>query len=233
MPCDQGVRAAVRVSTVQGSLFIHSAFPPEDESVFLGPDSYRFAEFLRRELEGASDVRRIHDVGAGAGVGGIVAGRLTGAGHVTLSDVNPVALRYAQANAAHAGVGAITTLASGLEGAADHLDLVVANPPFIADGRRLYSDGGDMMGMRLSLDWAIAAMSHLQPGGRLLMYTGSPIVDGRDPFHAALREHADAAGWSLEYRELDPDIFAGQLSRRVYTSAERIAAIGVSLRLPG
>src|SRR5690348_14024654 len=64
-------RALVRVSRVHGRLFVHSAFPTDEEdSVFLGPDSYRFADFIRQEI--GEGPHRVVDIGAGAGVGGIV-----------------------------------------------------------------------------------------------------------------------------------------------------------------
>ena len=47
----RGYVATIRVSRVQGRLFLHSAYPTKaKDAVFLGPDSYRFAEFLRVEL---------------------------------------------------------------------------------------------------------------------------------------------------------------------------------------
>ena len=42
------LRARCRVSTLQGQYFLHSAYPTDDrEAVFFGPDSYRFADFVR------------------------------------------------------------------------------------------------------------------------------------------------------------------------------------------
>jgi hypothetical protein len=228
--CGDLVRSTVRVSTVHDSLFLHSAYPTNhDDAVFLGPDTYRFAAFLRQELGGDAGAKRILDIGTGAGVGAVVAGRLTGADHICVTDINPLALRLARVNAAHAGLAVTTILGSGLEGVERGLDLVIANPPFIADGGRTYSDGGDLRGLRLSLDWAEAAIPHLRPGGRLLMYTGSPIVAGDDPFEAALEDLARSRGCHLAYRELDPDIFGAQLARPAYADVERIAAVGVAM----
>ena len=226
----KGQRATIRVSSFEEGLFLHSAYGSNDnEAVFLGPDTYRFAEFLRRELIGAEGIRRILDVGTGAGVGGVVAGLITGADHVALSDTNPLALRYAAVNAAHAGVAVSSILASGLDGADNDLDCVVANPPFIAAGGRLYSHGGDRHGLEMSFDWASAAIPKLRQGGVLLMYTGSAIIEGEDPFRRSLEDLAQGAGCALAYRELDPDIFGSQLKREAYAGVERIAAVGVRL----
>jgi hypothetical protein len=68
-----GWRATVRVSAVHGRLFLHSAFPAnQPDAVFLGPDSYRFADLIAAEI-GEHPIRTIFDVGAGAGVGGLTA----------------------------------------------------------------------------------------------------------------------------------------------------------------
>ena len=151
---------------------------------------------------------------------------MAGAAHICLSDINPKALQLAKINAAHAGLEATLNLGSGLEGCGSDLELVVTNPPFIADGGKTYSDGGAMYGLQLTLEWAINALDRLAPQGRLLIYTGSAILDGKDPFREELACAAKARGMSLRYRELDPDIFSRQLSRRAYAGVERIAAVG-------
>lgn len=224
--------ATVRVSAVHSLLFLHSAYPTrEADAVFLGPGTYRFAEFLRTELR-ATSAERVLDLGAGAGVGGIIAARATGAAQTALCDINPLALRLASANAAHAGVPVRTLLSSALDDVGDAYDVIVANPPFIAGGGKTYNDGGGMHGAELSLAWAISALPRLRPRGRLLMYTGSAIIDGADPLYEALRSPVASLGGELAYRELDPDIFGEQLRRRAYAGVERIAAVGISVTMP-
>lgn len=220
-------KSEVRISSIGGSLFLHSAYPTDEaHSVFLGPDTYRFVSLLEAELPAFAPVGRLVDVGAGAGVGGIVAGRLLAGAKVTLSDVNPDALRFARINAAHAGIAVETREGSGLECVEGAFDLVIANPPFVMDDKgRAYRDGGGMHGAELSLDWMLAAARRIEAGGRILLYTGSPIVAGEDRLRVELESRLPILGCSLEYRELDPDIFGELLSEPQYREVERVAAV--------
>jgi methylase of polypeptide subunit release factors len=226
------LKSKVRVSTVAGRLFLHSAFPTDqDDSVFLGPDTIRFADFLTAELDGSDPVRRIVDIGAGAGVGGIVAAGLLPDAALQLLDLNEKALGWARVNAAHAGVEAATLVSDGLAAAAPGFDLAIANPPFIIDeDGPAYRAGGGMHGAEVSLDWAFAAAEKLAPGGRLLLYTGSAIVAGEDAFLAALADGLPDRGCTFSYRELDPDIFGEELETPAYRDVERIAAVGAVIR---
>lgn len=225
-------RSRVRISSLADGLFLHSAFPTDRaDSVFLGPDSYRFAAFLRREIGGVGPVRHLVDVGAGAGVGAIVAAALLPGARVTMTDINPLALRFARVNAAHAGVEAEAVLAPGLSGVEGPVDLVVANPPFVADpAGRSYRDGGAMRGAGLSLDWALEAAERLEPGGTMLLYTGSAIVAGRDALREALEAGLPAHDCALRYDEIDPDIFGELLDEPAYRDVERIAAVSAVIR---
>ncbi|WP_425998309.1 methyltransferase [Caulobacter sp. DWR1-3-2b1] len=230
-----GWRSRFRVSTVHERLFLHSAFPANTaDAIFLGPDSYRFADLIAAGLATGGHVRSILDIGTGAGVGGLVAERYAPGAKVLLSDVNPAALDLARVNASHAHADFEVREASGLEGALMDLDLIVANPPYVAgQSGRTYKDGGDMHGARLSLDWATAGMAHLAPGGRFILYTGSTILDGgSDPLREALEEAVAKTDYQLGYRELDPDIFSRELRGEAYAAAERIAAVAAVITRP-
>jgi hypothetical protein len=222
-------RSRVRISTIGQRYFLHSAFPTDAvDSVFLGPDSYRFAAFLGREVPRLGNVRRLVDVGAGAGVGAIVAAALAPGAQIAMTDVNPLALRFARINARHAGVETEMVECEGLAGIEGAIDLVIANPPFVVDtAGRAYRDGGAMHGAGLSLDWALEAAGRIEPGGTMLVYTGSAIADGRDGLRRALEERLPAFGCSLSYSEIDPDIFGELLDEPAYDGVERLAAIGV------
>jgi methylase of polypeptide subunit release factors len=227
-PCDGAWKSKVRASTIAGRLFLHSAFPTvEDDSVFLGPDTLRFADFLRAELAGSGAVRRIVDIGAGAGVGGIVAAACLPGAAIELVDLNEKALRFARVNAAHAGVAAAIYVSDGVAAVPAGFDLAIANPPFIVDeDGPAYRHGGGNRGAGLSLDWALGAAQKLARGGRILLYTGSAIVGGRDALREALETGLPPRGCSLSYREIDPDIFGEELEKPAYREVERIAAVG-------
>lgn len=224
-------RSALRVATLDGRPFLHSAFPTiADDSVFFGPDTYRFLRFVEPNLPDRA--AHLVDLGCGSGAGGIIVAGLIEPERTTLLDINPAALRLAAANAAFAGVEA-ETVEGGLDRLEDAPDLIIANPPFIIDPHgRSYRDGGDRLGSGLSLAWAREGMAKLAPGGRFLLYTGSPIVAGEDALLSALSEAADEAGCSLSYSELDPDIFGEELDQPGYAAAsvERIAAVGAIIQ---
>ena len=202
------------------------------DAVFLGPDSYRFVRFLEAELPICAD--RLIDMGTGAGVGAICAARKLAGAALVLVDANPEALRLAQINAQVAGLAVHAIAADRLDAVSGEIQLLVANPPFIMDRKGLtYRDGGDMLGAALSRDWALAAAERLRPGGRVLLYTGSAIVDGRDALREALEAGLAPLGCTMRYCEIDPDIFGEQLSSEGYEQVERIAAVGaVITRVP-
>jgi len=229
------LKSRIRVSRLLGSLFIHSAFPTkEEDAVFFGPDTYRFASFVRAELGRAAGAKRLVDIGAGGGPGGITAAAMLPGARITLLDTNPTALRLASVNARHAGVEAELVEGQGIDDVSGPIDLVIANPPYVMDeDDRTYRSGGDMHGAQISLDWTLAAARRLEPGGRMLLYTGVAIVAGRDALREALERELPGLGCSLSYREIDPDIFGEELEKPLYSDVERIAAIGAVVEAAG
>jgi hypothetical protein len=83
-----------------------------------------------------------------------------------------------------------------------------------------------MHGAALSLDWSLASARRLEPGGRMLLYTGVAIVDGRDALRERLERKLPELGCSLRYREIDPDVFGEDLVKPAYAEVERIAVVG-------
>ncbi|MGQ0533781.1 MAG: methyltransferase [Caulobacteraceae bacterium] len=224
--------STVRVSSLGDDLLLHSAYPTtQQDSVFFGPDSYRFANFLQAELPRLGPRAHVVDIGAGAGAGAIAAARVLPDAYYTLTDINPHALRLAAINWVMAHLGPVyfavcDAIPEEPPAHAPPIECVIANPPYIVDaGRRAYRDGGGMHGGNVSLAWARLAAQRLAPGGALLLYTGSAIVKGEDPLKAAL--HNALAGFDTSYREIDPDVFGEELEREDYADVERIAVVGV------
>jgi methylase of polypeptide subunit release factors len=235
-------RSAIRCSTVTtgvatspdarepAALILHSAFPTLDPaSVFFGPDTYRFIATVRQELRPA---RRVVDIGAGSGAGGLaIADR---AQHMVLADINPQALRFAGINAALAGQTERVELVESdvLDGVAGEIDAVIANPPYLADRqRRMYRDGGGELGIDLSLRIVREALARLAPSGQLVLYTGSPVVDGVHPLREALGPILATRACRARWRELDPDVFGEELETAPYQTVDRIAVIALIVDL--
>ena len=224
---DAGRRSAVRLSSLDGLLFAHSAYPTTAaDSVFFGPDTYRFARAIFAHLARGAPVRRAVDIGCGAGPGAVLVARACPDAEVFAVDINEAALRLTRVNAALAGVH-VTALDSDLLSAVTgSFDLIVSNPPYLVDpGERAYRHGGGPLGAGLSLAILDTALERLAPGGTLLLYTGAAIVNGADPFKHAAAAQLAGAGASWTYEELDPDVFGEELERGVYTNADRIAAV--------
>ena len=165
-------RCLLRASTLEGELFFHSAFPTgEQDAVFFGPDTYRFAAAILAHLASAGPIRRAVDIGCGAGPGAILIARACPDAEVFAADVNPAALLLTQANATLAGVKVTTRRSDILSGLPGAFDLIVANPPYLVDpAERGYRHGGGPLGAALSLAMLDQALGRLAPGGSLVLY---------------------------------------------------------------
>ncbi len=224
-------RSRVRVASLGGDLFVHSDFPTDEaDAVFFGPDTYRFASFIRRNAEDVSRARVIADMGTGSGAGAVVAGRLAPNVASVLVDVNPEALRFAQINTAAADLKA-TPVAS--DQVPDHFDLLIANPPYLMDPSvRTYRHGGGMLGGEVALDWVRQGLEHLSPKGTILLYTGAAFVHGQSPLLAAVSDACQRCGAILNIDEIDPDVFGEELAGEAYDEVERIAVTGIRIFKP-
>lgn len=232
-----GCRSRVRFSSIGKRLYAHSAFPTTDpESIFFGPDTYRFVDLIASELtlEPVNAHGHILDVCCGAGPGGVEAGfalpnRSTA---VMFADINPVAIDFARANArindlkdAHFAEGDLFGAVAG------NFDLIIANPPYLVDSsHRVYRSGGGQLGAGLSERIVAEGVSRLAPGGRLVLYTGVAIIDGVDFFLQKITSDLRDAGMSFRYRELDPDVFGEELDTPAYAHADRIAAVALVVK---
>jgi SAM-dependent methyltransferase len=224
-----GWRSRVRFSSYDGELFVHSAFPTETpDSVFLGPDTYRTADAAAAHVRTRTEpLRRVVDIGCGTAAGAIAVAKRAPEAEVIGVDINDTALRYAEINAALAGLKRVrpvrSDLLSGVDGT---FDLIISNPPFMIDpAGRTYRDGGGPDGNRLSLAVIDAAVQRLAPGGSLVLFSGTGIVEGRDPLHEAAASRLAGTGLGWTYREVDPDVYGEELETDTYRHAERIAVV--------
>jgi methylase of polypeptide subunit release factors len=231
------LRSKVRFSSLGDQLFVHSAFPTDGSaSVFFGPDTYRFARALRQAISDISSDESftIIDIGCGSGAGGLCAAALLNGrvnADVILSDINPKALRYSAINASLNGIGNVrTALSDVLDNINEGGHLIISNPPYLVDrSARLYRHGGGEFGSDLSVRIVEQSLDRLYPGGRLFLYTGTPVIDGTDMFLAAVRPHLEARDCSYAYEEIDPDVFGEELDSPRYDRADRIAAVALTV----
>ena len=226
---DVELRTNIRVASLGEDLFVHSAFPTDDkDAVFFGPDTYRFVHFLDAQMSELRDAGVIVDMGAGSGAGGIAVARRLGGPRTILVDINAKALGYARINARAAGVEVEVLESDRMP----QCNLLIGNAPYLMDaGGRAYRDGGDLLGGAVSLDWIEQGLRQLSPGGTILLYTGAAYVDGRSPLLDAIEHVCREAGARLEVQELDPDVFGEQLLEPGYQNVERIAAVGLTMKV--
>jgi methylase of polypeptide subunit release factors len=229
LPCGRA-KSLVRVSSLGERLFVHSAYPTVGkDSVFFGPDSYRFVSFVLRELP--PPARHVVDLGAGSGVGGICAAARLREPTLTLSDVSPAALVMARANAKAAGIEADLRCGDGLPAKIGApIDVLIANPPYIADSAgRTYCDGGALLGCEATVAWIARSLPQLPRLATMLVYTGSAVVNGTPVMRPHVEKLAQEHGAVMRWEELDPDVFGEELSSPRYHGVERIAAVGIVL----
>ena len=222
------LRSRVRFSTLGPLLLAHSAYPTTaPDAVFFGPDTYRFASFLTARAP--QRIGSLADVGCGTGAGGLLLA--SRAASVELLDLNAKALAFARANCELNEVAARVCASDVLSGGSEAVDLVIANPPYLADDAgRTYRDGGGALGTGLSVRIVREALDRLRTGGRLLLYTATPVIEGEHVLWPQLEPLL--RGLRHDYRELDPDVFGEELERPAYARVERIAVIGLDVVKP-
>ncbi len=218
--------STIRFATLRNNIYLHSGFPTTDrDAVFFGPDTYRYARFLQQNVTSAN---RVVDVGCGSGAGGLsLSDRVE---NICLADINPLALKYASINAEVAGVSerTETTFSNILAQLKGEADLVISNPPYLVDdSKRAYRHGGELLGAGLSVEIVRQALSHLNKGGKLVLYTASAIVNGVDTFWQAIQPCLANRNLAVQYEEIDPDVFGEELERNAYHTVDRLAVVGL------
>lgn len=233
---DEGYyRSLLRFSTLMGEIYAHSSFPTvQEDAVFFGPDTYRFADLIAREIavRPLENGARILDMGCGAGPGGLVAGH--GAQgevrDIVLADINFKALRLSRANAEMQRQFCRFVQTDLFTQVVGQFDLIVANPPYLMDAQqRTYRHGGGEYGEGLSQKILEQSLGRLRPRGRLILYTGSVVVEGCDQLLDWSAGVAQRSGCRFSYQEIDPDVFGEELDQPGYVGVDRIAAVGLVL----
>lgn len=234
--CDGAWRSRLRLSCLDDLSFWHSAYPTTaPDSVFFGPDTYRFARAIQDLLaKRRLPVQRAIEVCCGGAPGATLVARTHAGADVWATDINPAALELAQVNARQADVPHMHTALSDLfADVPGSFDLIVANPPYLNDAAgRAYRHGGGALGEALSLRIVRDGIDRLAPGGQLLLYTGAAMTDGTDPLREALRPLLGSRDVAWQYAEVDPDVFGEELETPAYADVERIAAVTLTVTTP-
>ena len=228
----------VRVASLDNELFIHSAFPTlEQDAVFFGPDTYRFAYHLKQYLASRThSFKRAVELCCGTSAAAVsIAKFYPDFDELMVADLNPKALLYSQINIDFAGFKKIhpvhSNLFSNLQG---RFDLIFANPPYLIDPhQRQYRHGGhELDGNDLSFQIIKEGFQHLNPQGCLFLYTGVTITPDGNRFlqhlENLMKQHENIS-WS--YEEIDPDIFGEELEQPAYQHVERIALALIKLEV--
>lgn len=229
-------------SSISLLYYIHSSFPAASDSVFFGPDTYLYTQFLKTAQHHLPNgLSSAIDVCCGSGAGAIHLARTFPRAKVLGLDLNPRALRLGSVNAHLAGAK-VGYYESNLYAAVPDeekkagIDLIVSNPPYIAsspEGKDLpmYADGGAEFGLDISLRIVEEGMKILSEKGVIIVYTGVAIPTA-DPGHDAFLEKLQAVkGAKLaEYTILHPDMWPEEIGRGAYADVGRIQVVGAVLR---
>ncbi|WP_339734448.1 methyltransferase [uncultured Gimesia sp.] len=104
--------------------------------------------------------QRVLDLGCGYGVVGILAAKIVGPENVVLTDVDPLAVKYAHLNAEQNEVAGVTILQS--DGFQDHQETdfnwILSNPPYHED-------------FSVAKNFIMKGFNRLKIGGRMVMVT--------------------------------------------------------------
>lgn len=219
----------LRVSSINEHLLLHSAYPTDNSnSVFFGPDTYRFINAIQHFLEqNNKPIFRAVDIGTGTGAGAIKLAKSLQNSQVIAVDINDYALELASINVESENIHNINLINSDLlKSVEGTFDLIVANPPYLVDSsERAYRHGGSSLGAELSLSIVDTAIERLSVGGTLLLYTGVAIVNGQDSFEKVVSSKLKSAGFNYQYHEIDPDVFGEELLRGPYANTDRISVV--------
>ena len=224
--------------------YIHSTYPTTSDSVFFGPDTYLYLDYLKFARSHFTKLpQNILDMCCGAGAGAIhLQCQFRDATTVYGLDLNPKALELASTNATHAGVPQVqfieSNLYSNLPGSVrGRVDMITSNPPYIAtapvgdEHLSTYADGGSKEGLELAIRIIDEGFEVLSLGGLFVIYTGVTIPLSNPGFDPLLNHLKQLGGLEvLDYTILHPDMWPEEIGTGAYTNAARIQTIGTVVR---
>ena len=209
---DGVARPQVVIVPKRDALFVSDAFQrvaATDASDFTLPASTRAANLLSQFMF-TTPVGSVLDLCSGCGVHGILASQF--ADHVTLSDVSPAALNFAETNARLNQKDNVECIQSDLFENLDGktFDLIVSNPPFVIGPKQdfVYRDNP------LELDHFCQALvreapNYLNEGGHLQMLCEWVQVEGQT-WEERLAEWVGSLGcdvWIARSQTRDPQSY--------------------------
>ncbi|NRR33546.1 methyltransferase [Oxalobacteraceae bacterium] len=234
-----GLRSAVRLVMVGRQLYFHAAEPSAAAGApLVGPDLQRYARALATELPELSAltgrVRRVVELGCGAGVGAITLAVAMPRADVLAVDSSEEALTLTQVNARLACANNVSVCNSDLLHDVDgQFDLIVANAAWLRERSQLSNYlGASKFGVTLALSIIQTALARLAPGGTLLLQAGVPIVNDHDPLLTFATAQLSRAGYDWSYEELDPDIGDSEANQPASQGADRVAAVWLKATRP-
>ncbi|MDP1968075.1 MAG: peptide chain release factor N(5)-glutamine methyltransferase [Burkholderiaceae bacterium] len=145
------------------------------------PDTETLVEWALQTLAGLAPAPRVLDLGTGSGAIALAIQHARPDARVTAIDASAQALAVAQANAQRLGLPVAFRHGSWLQGQNEIWDLIVSNPPYVAEGdphlaaltheprTALVATGLGLDDLRSIIE---QAPPHLAPGGRLLLEHG-------------------------------------------------------------
>lgn len=224
------LRSRVRFSTIGGQIILHSCFPTADpHAVSFGPDSYRFIQLLRRTLGGGGSLL---EIGCGTGAAALsISDRFA---RVDMTDPHPLAVQYAQINAALADCHHVDILCTDeVEGLAGPYQAIVAQPRYQADASGPWFRDGKALGIHRALRIVDQALPLLAPGGCFVLATAAPIIAGRDLIAEELGRLLSTRGLPAFYEEIDVDLVGTAWVEGRGDGVERIALVALVVGQPG
>jgi release factor glutamine methyltransferase len=221
---------AMRYAFTEDMVLFHTSGPEAGrDAVFFGPDTQRFLDQLQSRLAGTRQVERIVEIGCGNGAAAIWMARRFSSAQVIGTDVNPSALVLAKVNCQLAGVSNLSLRRSDILAEIEgKFDLIAAiRPSWPNDQERTYRNGGGSYGMELPARIVRESVAKLAPGGTLLMYTASPIVNGA-PVLAQLLE-----GVAHDLEKVGEGDFEYMKDLDAYNDVDAIETAVLTVNVPG